>query len=259
MQTRRDFILAGGAAAMALAVQPAAAQTGAYPNRPIRFFAGFPPGGVADIVARIITPPLSTRLGQPVVIDNRAGAGRRDRRGLDDQVAARRLHDGLWRVRCADVQRHAHVAPAVRPHQGHRAHLHRGLSAPGARRLVQQRHQRPQGVRRRRQGRARQVHLRHGRPRHGDEPGRRTVQADGQRGDDPRGLQGQQPRRHGPARWPGQRRRARPRHRQAPPAVGAASRRSGSPGASAPRWRPRSRPWPKPACLATTSTAGSAS
>ena len=74
-QTRRDFILAGSAAAMALAVPPATAQASGYPNRPIRFFAGFPPGGVADIVARIITPPLSTRLGQPVVIDNRAGAG----------------------------------------------------------------------------------------------------------------------------------------------------------------------------------------
>lgn len=74
MQTRRHFIAASGAA-MAATALPAFAQASAYPSRPIRFFAGFPPGGVADIVARIVTPSLSARLGQPVVIDNRAGAG----------------------------------------------------------------------------------------------------------------------------------------------------------------------------------------
>lgn len=46
-----------------------------YPNRPIKFYVGFPPGGVADSVGRIIAQPLASRLGQPVVIDNRAGAG----------------------------------------------------------------------------------------------------------------------------------------------------------------------------------------
>src|SRR5436190_21716864 len=46
----------------------------AYPVRPVRLIAGYPPGGGADIVARILGQTLSERLGQPVVIENRPGA-----------------------------------------------------------------------------------------------------------------------------------------------------------------------------------------
>jgi tripartite-type tricarboxylate transporter receptor subunit TctC len=77
--TRREFIAKSVISAGAAMVPSAYAQNGgsaaAYPNRPIRFFAGFPPGGVADQVARLIVPELSIRLGQPIIIDNRAGAG----------------------------------------------------------------------------------------------------------------------------------------------------------------------------------------
>ena len=46
-----------------------------YPNRPVRFIVSFPPGGSSDLIARAIAPHMSTRLGQPVVVENRGGAG----------------------------------------------------------------------------------------------------------------------------------------------------------------------------------------
>ncbi len=64
----------GGAALLALAA-PASAQDAAWPTKPIRVIVTFPPGGSADAIVRAISPRVSERLGQPLVIENRPGAG----------------------------------------------------------------------------------------------------------------------------------------------------------------------------------------
>jgi tripartite-type tricarboxylate transporter receptor subunit TctC len=71
---RREFLrLAAGVTALPAVLRTAQAQ--AYPSRPLRWVIGFPPGGGADIVGRIIGARLSERLGQQVVIENKPGAG----------------------------------------------------------------------------------------------------------------------------------------------------------------------------------------
>jgi len=76
MTTHRRTWLAGllALAATLPAHLPAHAQ-GAYPNRPVRIVVPLPPGGVVDTVARLLSPMLKEQLGQPIVVENIAGAG----------------------------------------------------------------------------------------------------------------------------------------------------------------------------------------
>lgn len=69
-RSRRGLLAAGLVAGIAI---PRAARAD-YPDRPIRWIVPSPPGGGFDVLARLIAGPLGERLGQPLVIDNRAGA-----------------------------------------------------------------------------------------------------------------------------------------------------------------------------------------
>ncbi|MET3383762.1 MULTISPECIES: tripartite tricarboxylate transporter substrate binding protein [Variovorax] len=62
-------------AGAALLMGGVSAQAQAWPAKPVRLVVSYPPGGTVDAVARIVAPKLSAKLGQPVVIDNRGGAG----------------------------------------------------------------------------------------------------------------------------------------------------------------------------------------
>jgi len=71
----RRALLRAAAAACAASLAPSAARADTWPSKPIRIIVSFPPGNSADLIAREVGPGLSQRLGQPIVIENRGGAG----------------------------------------------------------------------------------------------------------------------------------------------------------------------------------------
>ena len=89
MQTIHRRALLGAIPILALA-SPALA----FPERTVRIISGYPPGGLNDIICRAIAPSLTAVLGQPVVMENRAGANG----SLGATAAARSAPDGhtLW-------------------------------------------------------------------------------------------------------------------------------------------------------------------
>ena len=90
MKLARRRFLQLTAAATALPTVPRDAGAQAYPARPIHLIVPFAPAGASDIIARIIGPALSERLGQQVVIENKAGAGG----NLGTEAAVRAAPDG---------------------------------------------------------------------------------------------------------------------------------------------------------------------
>jgi tripartite-type tricarboxylate transporter receptor subunit TctC len=70
MLSRRQLLTAAALAAPSVG----AAQT-AWPTQPIRWIVNFPPAGAADIMSRALAEWFGTRLGQPIVVENRPGAG----------------------------------------------------------------------------------------------------------------------------------------------------------------------------------------
>ena len=73
--------------ALALASSPASAQ---WPAKPVTFVVPYPPGGGTDVIARILQDPLSKQLGEPIIIDNRGGAGG----SIGTNIAAHAAPDG---------------------------------------------------------------------------------------------------------------------------------------------------------------------
>jgi len=78
------------AALTAACVLGSAGAWAAYPEKPIRIIVPFAPGGNIDITARIVAPGLTERLGQPVIVENRSGAGSR----IGTEMAAKAAPDG---------------------------------------------------------------------------------------------------------------------------------------------------------------------
>ncbi len=67
--------LVRGMIVAALLVLPQLAQAQPYPNKPIKLIVPFPAGGPADTIARVLTEKMAPLLGQPIILENRGGAG----------------------------------------------------------------------------------------------------------------------------------------------------------------------------------------
>lgn len=105
MSMTRRMILAASCAAVALGSSMASAQT--YPERPIAFIVPLAPGGIADVMSRMIAEHLQIKLGKPVIVDNRPGAG--GNIGMD--ALAKAAPDG-YTIGMGNIASHA-INPAV--------------------------------------------------------------------------------------------------------------------------------------------------
>ncbi len=93
---RRDFLSATGAGAV-VASLPQTAFAQAYPNKPIKFVVGFAPGGATDVVGRLMAKKIGDALGQPIIIENRAGGSS----NIGAEAVVRAAPDGYTFYVCA--------------------------------------------------------------------------------------------------------------------------------------------------------------
>ncbi|MDB5315006.1 MAG: tripartite tricarboxylate transporter substrate binding protein [Rhodospirillales bacterium] len=104
--TRRRSVIVG-LSALAVLGQPALAQ--AWPAQPIRVVVPYAPGGTTDLVARLVAQGLGERLGQPIIIENRPGAGAM----VGSEFVARAAPDGYTLV-MSNIASHA-ISPSLYP------------------------------------------------------------------------------------------------------------------------------------------------
>ena len=90
MNRRQSLLQSIGAVALVLTTGATFAQSGGYPDKPIRLVVPYPPGGGTDVIARIVQDRLRAALGQQIVIDNRGGAGG----SIGTEVVAKAPPDG---------------------------------------------------------------------------------------------------------------------------------------------------------------------
>ena len=95
--------------------QNAQAQSGVYPVKPVKLIVGFAPGGAADYVARSVGDALGRALGQPVIIENKAGAGS----SIAAEAAAKAPPDGYTLLIASPSS--ISVNPALNPKLGYKA------------------------------------------------------------------------------------------------------------------------------------------
>ena len=93
---RRGFLSATSASAIVVAL-PRHAFAQAYPNKPIKFVVGFAPGGATDVVGRLMAKKIGDALGQPIIIENRAGGSS----NIGAEAVARSAPDGYTFYVCA--------------------------------------------------------------------------------------------------------------------------------------------------------------
>jgi tripartite-type tricarboxylate transporter receptor subunit TctC len=112
---RRAWLSMAVAAAAGVSWESAFAQPAAYPNRPVTLIVPFPAGGVTDVVARELAEGMSKALGQPFVVENKAGAAG----NLGTQAVARAKPDGytlgVLTVSSMSISPHVYKSPGFNP------------------------------------------------------------------------------------------------------------------------------------------------